>query len=72
MTELLEKAIAEVSKLPDTRQDRVASWLLEELSLEQQWDAPDMTLAEMLANARAEHERGETKPMSKDCVIAND
>ena len=85
MTELLEKAIAEVSKLPDTRQDRVASWLLEELSLEQQEEEPEETLAELLTRARAEIARGDVYPLesillppaspptfasvSKDCLM---
>ncbi len=34
MTELLQQAIAEVSKLPEMRQDKVASWLLEKLAFE--------------------------------------
>jgi len=63
MTELLEKAIAEVSKLPDTRQDRLASWLLEELFLEQQGEEPEETLAELLVRARAEIARGEVYPL---------
>lgn len=64
MTELLEKAVAEVSRLPEIEQNKYAAWLLGELTQEQ-------TLAAMLAEARAEYERGETKPMSKKRVIAD-
>lgn len=63
MTELMERAIAEVSKLPETGQDRVASWLLEELSLEQQGDEPEETLAELMARARVEIAGGEVYPL---------
>ncbi len=46
MTGLLEKAIAEVSKLPEQQQDRVAAWILEKLA------SPDLnTDAEWEENA---------------------
>jgi hypothetical protein len=38
MTQALEKAFQEASKLPDEEQDRVAQWLLEELADERAWD----------------------------------
>ncbi len=72
MTKLLERAIAEVNKLPAGAQDRVASRLLDEIIGESLADEPERTLADLLAAARVEYERGETKPMSKNCVIAND
>ena len=39
MSTLLEKAIAEISRLPEDQQDRLARWLLYELASEQHWDA---------------------------------
>ena len=39
MTELLQQAIAEVSKLSDDQQDAIASRLLAELEDEQAWQA---------------------------------
>lgn len=39
MTELLQKAIAEVSKLSDEQQDAIAARLLTELEDEQAWQA---------------------------------
>ena len=63
MTELLQKAIAEASKLPETQQDKVASWLLEELALEDVSEAPEESLAELIALARAESSRGEVYPL---------
>ena len=38
MTQALEKAFQEASKLPDEEQDRVAQWLLKELADERAWD----------------------------------
>lgn len=63
MTELLEQAIAEVSKLPETKQDKVASWLLEELAFEDTDEVPEETLAELIALAHAEISRGEVYPL---------
>ena len=39
MSTWLEKAIAEISRLPEDQQDSLARWLLSELASEQQWDA---------------------------------
>lgn len=63
MTELLQKAIAEVSKLPETKQDKVASWLLEELTFQEGAEASEETLADLIALARAEISRGEVFPL---------
>jgi hypothetical protein len=38
MTQLLEKALAEVYKLPPERQDAIAAVILEELEDEQRWE----------------------------------
>ena len=38
MTELLEQALAELSKLPAAEQDAIASWLMEELASERRWE----------------------------------
>jgi hypothetical protein len=37
MTKLLEKAFKKASKLPETDQNVVAKWLLEELESEKEW-----------------------------------
>jgi len=37
MTELLEKAFSEVSKLPQQEQDSFATWIIEELASEHRW-----------------------------------
>jgi hypothetical protein len=39
MTALLQRAIAEVEKLPDAQQDAIAARLLAEVEDERQWDA---------------------------------
>lgn len=39
MTALLQRAIAETSKLSDEQQDAIASLILEELEDEAKWDA---------------------------------
>ena len=63
MTELLERAIAQVSALPDTKQDRLASWLMEELSLEQEAEEPEESLADLMGLARLQIAAGETYPL---------
>ena len=37
MTELLEKALAKVARLPDHEQDAFARWLMDELESERRW-----------------------------------
>ena len=63
MTELLQKAIAEVSKLPETKQDKVASWLLEELTFQYEAEASEETLADLIALARTEIAQGKFFPL---------
>jgi len=67
MTQLLEKALREVAKLPPSDQDAVAAIVLEELASEQKWaelfeKSPDV-LARMAEEALAEHRAGKTKPL---------
>ena len=38
MTQLLEKALAQVSRLPDPDQDAIASLILDELADDREWD----------------------------------
>ncbi|HEY5594675.1 MAG TPA: hypothetical protein VIL61_05880 [Nitrospiria bacterium] len=70
MTKLLEKALAEVSKLPKKEQDALATWILEELASEQRWDkafAESSKVLEQLADeALAEHREGRTKRLDPD------
>ena len=67
MTQLLEKALSEVAKLPESEQDAVAAILLEELASEQRWSdsfakSQDL-LAKLAEKALAEHAAGRTKPL---------
>lgn len=38
MGKLLEKAIAEVAKLPEAEQEAIGAWLLAEIESERRWD----------------------------------
>jgi len=67
MTQLLEKALNAVAKLPPAEQDAVAAILLEELASEQKWSelfAQSQDVLAQLANeALAEDGAGKTKPL---------
>ena len=67
MTQLLEKALKEVAKLPASDQDAVAAILLEEIASEQRWTASFAKSQELLAKladkALADHAAGRTKPL---------
>jgi hypothetical protein len=70
MTELLERAFTEASKLPEKEQDAMAALLLEELSSEQRWEAAfaasQPQLSKMAQAALREFQDGETRPMDAD------
>ena len=70
MTVLLEKALSKVSELPEEQQDALAALLLEEIEDEARWDASfadsQEMLAEMAAEAMAEHRAGQTQPLNPD------
>jgi hypothetical protein len=70
MTELLERAFTEASKLPTEEQDRFAAWMLEELASERRWEEAFARsadkLAQLAAEARAEHRAGRTLPLDPD------
>lgn len=70
MTELLEKAFAEASKLPMQEQDVLANWILEELASERRWEIAFANSADALAQlaeeALSEHRKGRTKPLDPD------
>ena len=67
MTQLLEKAIAKVSALPDSEQDAAASVLLSELESELHWDqlftSSQDLLGLMAREALEEYRAGETAPL---------
>jgi hypothetical protein len=67
MNKMLERAFAEVAKLPEEEQEAIASRLLEELEIERGWDErfarSQDKLAEMARKAKEQHARGETTPL---------
>lgn len=67
MTQLLEKVLNEVAKLPASEQDAVAAILLEELASEQRWSESfaksQDSLAKLAEQALAEYAAGRTKPL---------
>jgi hypothetical protein len=67
MTQLLERAFTEASKLPESEQDAVASLLLAELESERRWAhsfaSSQDELAKLADEALREFEAGETLPM---------
>ena len=69
MTELLEKAFAEASNLPEYDQDVLAKALLAELATEEKWNKTFADSEDKLANladeALAEFERDETMPLEE-------
>ena len=68
MTQLLNQAFQEASKLPQLQQNRIARWLLEEMNVENKWDellADSEDVLETLANeALQEHFNGKTKSLT--------
>ena len=72
MTQLLERAFQEASKLSDIQQNMFARWVLDELLAEKQWDslfAESEDFLENLADAALkEHRAGKTKPLDLDSL----
>lgn len=67
MTQLLEKALSQVAKLPAPEQDAVAAIVMEELASEQRWTdsfakSQDL-LAKLAEKALIDHAAGRTKPL---------
>ncbi|HEY0141389.1 MAG TPA: hypothetical protein VGF48_10870 [Thermoanaerobaculia bacterium] len=70
MVTLMERVVAEVSKLPEVEQESVAAWILAELESERRWDdlfaqSPDL-LSAMAAEAVREDEAGLTEPLDPE------
>ena len=67
MTQLLEKALSEVAKLPPSEQDAVAAIVLEEIAFEQKWNElfarSQDVLAKLADEALVEHRTGKTEPL---------
>lgn len=70
MTQLLEKVLTEVYKLPPEKQDFIAAIILEELEDERRWDkafaeSQDL-LAKLAEEVRADIKAGRVKKMGID------
>lgn len=65
MTALLQQAFAEAAKLPSDQQDLLATWLLAELAVEDEFDRAiarsSDKLAVLAAEAIAEHRAGRSE-----------
>ena len=76
MTELLEKALAGVSKLPGDEQDRIARFVLLELEDEANWDksfaSSQDSLAEMADEALAENRLGRSRLIGDELELPRD
>lgn len=70
MGRLLEKAISEASKLPESEQEAIGAWLLAEMGSEQRWvelfGRSGTVLERMADEALEAHERGQTTPLDPD------
>lgn len=70
MTKLLEKAFENASKLPETEQNVLAKWLLEELKAERKWDQAfaesEDILCRLADEALEAHRQGKTTPLDVD------
>jgi len=70
MTKLLKSAIEKVKKLPDSEQDAIASFILDELEDEVLWEksfaqSKDL-LAKLAQEAMEEDRAGKTKKLNPD------
>lgn len=67
MTELLEKAFEEASKLSELEQNVLARWLIDEIISEKKWEKAfaesEHVLDKLADEALAEHSEGKTKPL---------
>ena len=67
MTQLLEKVVEELRKLPPAEQDALAAVLLRELASEHRWNNlfadSQETLARVAEDALAEYRAGKTEPL---------
>jgi len=70
MTDLLEKAFAQASKLSPDEQNAIAHWLLKELESENRWDnafaSSQDALSRLGSEALAEHRQGSTQELDPD------
>lgn len=72
MTQLLEKAFVEASKLDESEQDALARWILYEIESEQRWDElfaeSQDKLAILAEQALEEYRAGRTQLLDPDAL----
>jgi hypothetical protein len=72
MTKLLERVVEKVKRLPDSQQDAIAAYILEELEDEKRWDRAfarsQEALAQLAREAMAEHKAGKTEDLDPDAL----
>ena len=72
MTQIVEKAIAELTKLAPEDQEAFARWMLEELDDEERWqkafDQSADLLAQLADEALSEYRAGKTEPLDPDTL----
>ncbi|MEK6375895.1 MAG: hypothetical protein AABO58_24730 [Acidobacteriota bacterium] len=70
MSKLLEQAIEEAHKLPESDQEAIGAWLLAEIESERRWDEvfskPSPAIERMAQEALEEHRSGKTTPLDPD------
>ena len=70
MTQLLEKAFAEASRLPEAEQNALAQRLLSEIASEQRWNdlfhESQEELAKLAQETLSQHRAGKTKRLNPD------
>lgn len=75
MTQLLERAISEVNRLPDVEQDALAGLLLQEIASEARWSTAfagsQPQLASLAADALAEFRADRTLPLDPERDLAD-
>lgn len=72
MTQLLERAYAEVAQLADTEQDAIAALILDELEDERRWQTAfalsQGALARLAQEALTEHRAGRTQLLDPETL----
>lgn len=71
MGKVLERAIEEAHKLPESEQEAVGAWLLAEIESERRWDElfsrpPSEALKRMAEEALQDHRARRTVPLDPD------
>jgi hypothetical protein len=70
MVRSLEKAIEQLSRLPNAQQESMAQWILDELEDDMRWDqafaASASALEQMAMRALEDHRAGRTQPLNVD------